>query len=583
MVGLCPFHAEKTPSFTVNPELGIFKCFGCGKGGDVFTFVQERENVSFMEALRMLAERAGVELELKGRATPGEVSGSDIARANQWAVGYFRMRLQEPGGEAARGYLEQRGFAAEVCERFQIGLAPDGNAALAEAGRAAGLAEKLLLAADLIRRNESGRLYDTFRNRLIFPIRDATKRVVGFGGRTLGDDRAKYLNTSQNVLFDKGRGLYGIELARQRMPEAGRAVLVEGYTDCMAAHQAGFNETVASLGTALTEPQVDLLRRYVEQVVLLFDSDEAGGKAAERAIRVALPRYVTVKLARVPTGKDPADYLASAGPEAFEALLSEAVDALDFMWQQTRKRYEGGTSDVGRRDAVLEFVGLIAEACGTGAVDPVRRGLLVNQLAFLLQLPADDVRRLMQQAERRRRPGRRTEPSQREAPEQRVVPDAVDAAWARLLGVLVNEPGLGSTFALGELETGSMRQARDRRIAEMVWRALGELGSEFRLTDARARLEDPADGERLLELARLGLERGNYETTLNQALERIRRADNSAATASAVRLLTGAEAERPDPQALDTFQQNVREHRHFAPRRIIRRAVSEPETESGGA
>ena len=585
--GLCPFHAEKTPSFTVNPELGIFKCFGCGKGGDVFTFVQERENVSFMEALRMLADRAGVELELKGRSTPGELTGADIALANDWAAGFFLRQLREPEGASARAYLEQRKFSPDVCERFQVGLAPNANTALAEAGRAAGLSEKLLLGADLIRKNESGRLYDTFRNRLMFPIRDATKRVVGFGGRTLGEDRAKYLNTSQNVLFDKGRGLYGIELARQRMPEAGRAVLVEGYTDCMAAHQAGFSETVATLGTALTEAQVDLLRRYVEQVVLLFDSDEAGGKAAERAIRVALPRYVTVKLARVPTGKDPADFLEGAGPEAFEALLGQAVDALDFMWRQTCTRYEGGTSDLGRRDAVLEFVGLIAEACGTGAVDPVRRGLLVNQVAFLLHLPADDVRRLMQQSERRRPPKAPAAGGVRKSLEERLVPDAVDAAWSRVLGVLLNEPGLAGTFAAGELEPRGIRGARDRRIAEVVLRRVEELGSEFRPADARARLEDPVDGERLLELVRVGADRGNYETTLEQALERIRQAGSAQATASAARALTQPlNVQGPpesDHEALEVFAQNVKEHRHFAPRRIIRHAVNEPESESGGA
>lgn len=584
LVGLCPFHAEKTPSFTVTPEMGLFKCFGCGKGGDVFTFVQERENVPFMEALRMLAERAGVELTYRGgRAPEGEVSRADLARANDWAAGHFRKQLLESGGAAARAYLDKRGFLPEVCERFQVGLAPSANAALVAAGRQAGFSEELLRGADLIRRNDSGQLYDTFRNRLMFPIRDATKRVVGFGGRTLGDDRAKYLNTSQSVLFDKGRGLYGIELARQRMPEIGRAILVEGYTDCMAAHQAGFTETVATLGTALTEAQVDLLRRYVEQVVLLFDSDEAGGQAAERAIRVALPRYVTVKLARVPTGKDPADFLAGAGPEAFEAMVGQAVDALDFAWRQTRTRYEEGTSSLGRRDAVLAFVGLIADACDTGAVDPIRRGLLINQIAFLLQLPADDVRRMMQQAQRRRRPA--TGP--RETAAGRVVPDAVDAAWARLVAALLNEPGLASTFERDEVDVRRVRNARDRRIAEVVWQVIGELGSEFRPADARARLEDPEDGERLLELTRMGAERGNYETTLREARQRICQSRTAQETADAARTLTTPQSvegtDRLESEALDVIQQNVKEHRHFAPRRIIRHAVSEPETESGGA
>ncbi|MCH8967155.1 MAG: DNA primase, partial [Planctomycetes bacterium] len=290
-VGLCPFHSEKTPSFTVTPDLGLFKCFGCGKGGDLFSFVQMRENVPFGEAFRMLADRAGVELvagPTERSQGPGRV---DVAKVNEWALRFFRANLTSAElGKNARDYLRGRGFSDEIVERFELGLATDGAPAIKDAAKRAGFDAPLLLGADLVREGDSGGAYETFRNRLIFPIRDATGRVVGFGGRTLVDDRAKYLNTRQTVLFDKGRGLYGIHQARTAVQERGRAVVVEGYTDCLAAHQAGFTETVATLGTAMTESQVDLLRRDSDAIILRFDSDDAGEAAADRAIHVALPR-----------------------------------------------------------------------------------------------------------------------------------------------------------------------------------------------------------------------------------------------------------------------------------------------------
>ena len=339
LVGLCPFHSEKTPSFTVSPELGLFKCFGCGKGGDVFSFVQQRENVPFTEAMRVLADRAGVELGRMGSADSGGQPGpsrTDLARANSWAMGFFRSNLlDESGGRAAREYLRNRGFLEEAGERFSVGLAGDGVPSLRQAAARAGFDATILLAADLIRKSEDGRFYETFRRRLMFPIRDVTKRVIGFGGRTMVDDKAKYLNTRQTALFDKGRNLYGVDLARDAIVKRRRALVVEGYTDCIACHQANVGETVATLGTALTESQVDLLRRYCDEVTLLFDSDDAGEAAADRAIHVALPRCVKVRLGRIPDGKDPCEFLGNAGVGAFSDVLNGAVDALEFKWSQT--------------------------------------------------------------------------------------------------------------------------------------------------------------------------------------------------------------------------------------------------------
>jgi len=393
-VGLCPFHAEKTPSFVVSQDVGLFKCFGCGKGGDVFSYVQARENVSFMEAMRILADRAGVKLDEAPSGSSGEPDRVELAKVNAWALTFFRSNLLNgAAGRHARAYLQSRGISEAIAERFNLGLATDGGQSLRDAAGRARITFPLLHAADLVRADGSNRVYPTFRNRLMFPIRDATGRVVGFGGRTLVGDQAKYLNTRQNALFDKGRGLYGIELARQAIAQCGRAVVVEGYTDCIAAHQAGCKETVASLGTAMTAAQVDLLHRYSDQLILLFDSDKAGEAAAERAIVVAVPRGVHVRLARIPSGKDPDEFLRSAGAAGFCGLLDAAVDALEFKWGRLQAQFAAHASDGAHRAAHLEFLRLVGTALAGG--DEIQTGLVANRVARLVGLDGREVYRLM--------------------------------------------------------------------------------------------------------------------------------------------------------------------------------------------
>jgi len=570
-VGLCAFHSEKTPSFTVTPELGLFKCFGCGKGGDVFSFVQHRENVSFMEAMHILADRAGIELgSVQERSAPG-TSRADLAKVNAWAVKFFRTNLlDERGGHAARAYLASRGMSEAVAERFHLGLASEGAPSLRAAAARAGISDRQLKAADLIRPGERADFYDTFRSRIIFPIRDATGRVVGFGGRTLVDDRAKYLNTRQNELFDKGRGLYGIDLAREAIAKGRRAVLVEGYTDCIAAHQAGFVETVATLGTAMTEAQVDLLRRYGDEIVLLFDSDEAGEAAADRAISVALPRCVRVRLARIPDGKDPGDFLPRAGAEAFSDVLKRSVDALEFKWSQTLQRFGGDGSDASRREAVVTFLRVVGEACRTGAVDVIQRGLLVNQVAHLLRMDGREVDRLMFRLQVPQTVPR-VEPAKGAGGRSSPPPDGVQTAWTHWLEVVLNEPGVLPTG--GALPDRSwIRDGRDRRIAGAVFELAESVGG-FRLADVLARLNDPGDVDRLTELVEEGRKRGNYEATFRLALERIRGASVSQEVDQSKRLLQVTQGEEGSPEVARThlahIHQRMKERRHYVPRRMI--------------
>ncbi len=579
-VGLCPFHSEKTPSFTVSPERGLFKCFGCGKGGDVFSFIQLRENMSFMEAMRHLADRAGVDFRdsaHRSPVSPGEPNRADLAKLNAWAVQFFRKNLlTESVGRPAREYLLGRGYSQATIDRFGLGLAAEGGPSMRVAAARAGFSDAFLTAADLLRKDEdSGRVYETFRSRLIFPIRDATGRVVGFGGRTLIDDKAKYLNTRQTSLFDKGRNLYGIELAREAIASRRRAIVVEGYTDCMACHQAGFTETIATLGTALTEAHVDLLRRFGEEIVLLFDSDAAGEAAADRAIALALPRCVKVRLARIPEGKDPSDFLGRASAAEFSDVLNRAVEALEFKWLKTHERFRIDSSDVRRREAVLDFVRVVADAVNTAAVDAIQRGLLVNQIAHLLQIEGDEISRLLSNSRSSRsdqasaaKPG--SVPARLTAPR-----DEEQAVWTHLLEVLLNVPDLlNMTETLPDL--ARISDLRHRRIAAALLDARREGGS-ITLADVFARCHDPADAQCVTELVQRGAARGNFEATLRLALQRLGSGTDvetvSESRSEYAKIDAGKQSFEDSRAALDDFSRAAQGYKHWAGRRLVRRVV----------
>ncbi len=572
-VGLCPFHAEKTPSFTVNPDMGIFKCFGCGKGGDIFTFVQDQEKVNFVEALEMLADRAGVELHRRGDANQGQADGAsrmEISKANAWAAALFQRNLADPKlGESTRTYLDSRGLSPEIVAKFGVGLALNDSDLIPNAATKDGLAIQLLIDADIMRRSEhgNGRAYDTYRNRLMFPIRDMTKKIIGFGGRTLGDDAAKYLNSRQNALFDKSRSLYGIDLARESIVSTGRVIVVEGYTDCLAAHQAGFPETVATLGTALTLAHVDVLRRYCNQIILLFDSDQAGDAAAERAIKVSIPRCVNVRLAHIPEGQDPCSFLADHDKEMFADVLNAAIDALEFKWNLTQRRFNSESSESARREAVLDFLRVVAEGMSTGAVDAIQRGLLVNQVAHLLRMDRSEVNRLIAGlAPRRQQDDRLSEPGARAGSSRREMPvSGEQAAWTRLLEVLLSEPGaVPEIGALPDIER--MTDERDRRLTTIALALKDQLG-EFRLSDVLARCESPEDTQRAGVLARMGSERGNYVATAALAIERIQcaREHNELEHRKAALLGEGLE-EKERTANLAAIYEAAKRRGQFAPR-----------------
>lgn len=577
LVGLCPFHSEKTPSFTVSSDLGLYKCFGCGKGGDLFTFVQEREGVSFVEALELLADRVGVTIQRSEREKETGINRSDVARACAFARDFFRQRLfDDTTGGAAREHLAQRGFTDATLERFEVGLSTEGDGSLLVAARRAGFSDAVLIEADLARTGDTGRVYETFRHRIMFPICDATGRCIGFGGRTLIDDPAKYLNTRENVLFDKGRTLYGLHVARDAMKESGRAIIVEGYTDCMAAFQAGFAETVAALGTAMTDRHAELIRRYCDEVVLLFDADSAGQAAAGRALRVCLPRSVACRLASLPEGKDPGDFLQSGDVDGFSDVLNHARDALEFVWSQTRDRFSDGGSLARRRDAVLDFVRIVAECCVGGSIDAIQRGLLINQVAHLLSLDAVEVRSLLAEAERRMASSSaRSEAGSGEVGTARdgaSQAPVASTAWRQLLQVALCESGVLLAKDRWPNPDG-LDDERDRRIAHMIFDLAQRIG-EFTLADVLSACRVEGDAEYVASLAHRGLDRGNFEATLDIALSKIERA--AAETSDAVRAwerpaqsadACGGASRSPDAASGG----GTNERRAFTPRGKIRR------------
>ena len=371
----CPFHTEKTPSFYVFPERQTWRCFGaCAEGGDVISFTMKTEGLDFAQALGRLADRAGVTLPTAQTRRRDEA----LDGVNQAALDYFRSSLKADGGARAREYLERRGVSPEAEEAFQLGFSPAGRETLTRHLRAQGFEEQQVVSAGLATRAEDGGVRDLFRGRLIFPIWDSAGRPVGFGGRALDDSNPKYLNTPRTPLFDKGHLLYGLHRARESINRAGVAVVVEGYMDVIAAHQHGFHNVVASMGTALTERQVSSLRNQASTFVLALDPDNAGQEATLRSLqsswqvfeRRALRAggrsdvvfyekqpYASLKVAILPTGKDP-DLLIRESPDEWERLVSEATPLMDYLFEVMASRLDSssGQDKMRATEALFPFI-----------------------------------------------------------------------------------------------------------------------------------------------------------------------------------------------------------------------------------
>lgn len=341
--GLCPFHQEKTPSFSVNREKNVFYCFGCHKGGNVFAYLMQKEGMSFREAALLLAQKAGVELELSPRDEKRQDQRREILAMNKLAAAYYHQQLMNSQGEPAREYLLKRGLKPQSLETFQLGYAGSRGDQLIRLLQKQGCSLETMKSAGLARHYEqSQRYYDLFRERVIFPIARYDGGIIAFGGRTMGDAVPKYLNSPESDVFSKRRNLYGLLQAREHMRRLNQCVLVEGYMDCIKLHQAGINNAVASLGTAFTQEQADLIARYAESVIVIYDGDEAGQRETLRALDVLEKQGLSCYVLVLPLGKDPDDLVSSLNPsEVWQYIDRNRIAGIEYRIKRLVENAEG--------------------------------------------------------------------------------------------------------------------------------------------------------------------------------------------------------------------------------------------------
>jgi len=364
--GLCPFHAEKTPSFSVNPDKQIFHCFGCGAGGDVFKFIELQEGLNFPDAVRALAGRAGISLPIDSRSHGQDKKSEDernvLLKIVTDAVEYFRKELEGPAGSAARAYLQKRGVTDAIAQDFALGyVKPEWDGLLRhlkQKGYTFGQMEKAGL---IVKRSEGEGYYDRFRGRIIFPIRDIAGKVIAFGGRVMDDSLPKYLNSSETPLYSKSNTLYCLDMAKEFGRRQGYFIIVEGYLDAIACHQHGVRNAVATLGTALTEGHLRLMRRFSDKLVLIFDPDPAGVKASLRGFDLFMTSGMKVNVVSLPDGDDPDTFLQKHGHDAFAACLRKSVKFMDFVLEQVLKSGSLASIDdkVQKAEEMLGFIAKI--------------------------------------------------------------------------------------------------------------------------------------------------------------------------------------------------------------------------------
>lgn len=458
VMAVCPFHQEKAPSLSVDPARGLYHCFGCGKSGDLFRFVQEIHHLDFNDAVELLARRAGITLHRDPEAARRKSRREALIAAVEKAVEFYHRRLRRaPDAAGARGYLRGRGYGADQVEAYRLGYSPEGGDVLVRFLREQHVPEEVMLAAGLAARSRSGRLFDRFRDRLMFPIFDVRGDPVGFGARLLGGEGPKYLNSPDSAVYQKSYLLYGLNWAKSEIVRQGLAVVVEGYTDVIALAEAGRPLAVATCGTALGEGHLDLLRRFTERVVLMFDADEAGIEASLRGFERSVPGDLDLRVALLPLGRDPAD-LASAGETP---VIEEAIEGsrplLQFRLEKELEHFDLGEAEA-RGRAVRAAAGLVARH-----PDPVTRHEYAVEVARRTGVALEVVAQAVEAAARQTVP--------KSGPPE-VVPARLsgeEKAEQELLRLmLANHPGLRSAGVTEELFGRPEHQAAFRMLAPVL-------------------------------------------------------------------------------------------------------------------
>ena len=540
LFGLCPFHNERTPSFAVNPAGQFYHCFGCGKGGGVINFIMEVENLSYPDAVAFLAKRAGMQMPEDSFDRDAK-KRSRLLAANRDAARWFYEQLSTPEGKRCTDYMAGRRISPPVAKRFGLGFAPERSGAFLTAMRQKGYSDWELSDADLIRRGDHG-FYCTFRDRLMFPIIDVRGNVIGFSGRTLGDAGAKYLNSKDTLVFNKGRNLFALNLAKKS--KAGYIILSEGNIDIVALHQAGFDSAVASLGTSLTPEQARLISRYTNEVIIAYDNDGAGIKASQRAIGILERLDLKVRVLRMTGAKDPDEYIRTRGADAFRNLLEGSEDQVDYRLGTVTAKYDLNQDD--------QKVAFLKEATALLATLPgaVEREVYAIRVAGQAGVGQDAV---IREVERRRkqllrkasrseeqelnRPERMAQPADKQLRYRNPVSAAAEEGVIRLLYLepeLVRENDLldasmFSSEALGRIYT-ILRQKIEEGSAISVSALSGALSQEEMnlLVNILQKPEVLSSGRRALQdyIARIReqheLEAGGSEMDLNALRDRLR-------------------------------------------------------------
>ncbi|HLB72854.1 MAG TPA: toprim domain-containing protein, partial [Sedimentisphaerales bacterium] len=448
--------------------------------------------------------------------TPEQIPDVDpnrLAKVNAWAAEHFAKNLQDKTkGQIARDYLVQRQISPESIRAWRIGLALDTGDDLLKAAHERKIPVELLRQAGLITHDNQ----DKFTNRLMFTITDVTGRLIAFGGRTLDQTGAKYINSPTTALFDKSNSLFGLEQARHTIVSSGAAVVVEGYTDVIMAHQHGCTSVVATLGTSFTTGHARILRRYAKKVILVFDSDVAGIEAANRALEVCLSQHIDIKLASVPQGKDPCDYILNSGKEAFDRLLDGAVDVLQFKWDRLLEKFAQDDTLTGRKTALEEYLQAIAVGLSAGNISPVDAGLLVNRISTIVGLTSKQINKELNTRITRAARTASYGAENKQVPAADLGQGLFAAAQREILEVLLNEPRFYKTIK-GRIKADDFDVPLLRQTAQILFEML-KTATDIPLQKLLASVESTDLSNCITELARDGEEKGKYEIRLNAAL-----------------------------------------------------------------
>lgn len=551
-IAICPFHSEKTPSFNVHPGKGLFKCFGCGVGGSIFDFVMRIEGCGFPESVRIVAEKCGIPVPVVEETEDYKKvarTRENVLRLNEWAAQYFEKQLMEAAGGAARDYIQSRGINEETRKRFRVGFAPDTWEGLTNHLRELGATTDELDSSGLAVLRDTGGIYDRFRGRVMFPITDSQDRVIAFGGRVMGEGEPKYLNSPETAVYTKGRNLYALAHAKNEIRHLGFAILVEGYLDCIIPHQEGIGNVVASLGTALTDSQVRLLRRYMDKpnIVVNFDPDAAGQTATMRSIEMLLVEGFKVNILRVPSDEDPDEFVRAHGADEFRELLKTTQPYIEYIIDRSIAAHDT-SRPAGKVAAINDILPHLARMR-----DKVARADHADQLADRLKIDSRTVREELKRTATNRRPAL-------DAGRLRAAEEMTQAERQLLELMLANEyvrRAMLSTLQeeeYAELATGAI-------FAAIISTERDGLDPDFAILSARIETEMERDLLPALLMSDLAWAGGDdFDTLLKKATEalsslRRRQLERKLDT---IQIEIGhAERERDDARVLSLYQQKT--------------------------